>query len=86
MRWRYPFFILILALFFIAVFTIFAHSDEPLRVTTITVNSGDTLWGIARKYGDQDTDPRNTVQVIRELNQLDDPKIYPGQKLKIPQY
>ncbi|WP_251521174.1 LysM peptidoglycan-binding domain-containing protein [Staphylococcus sp. HKU1] len=44
--------------------------------TTYTVQSGDTLSGIAAKYG-------TTYQKIMSLNNLTSFNIYPGQKLKV---
>lgn len=41
------------------------------------VKSGDSLYGIARKYG-------TTITAIKKANGLKDDTIYPGQKLKIP--
>ncbi len=42
-----------------------------------TVNSGESLWGISRRYG-------VTVKNIRILNKLNDRSaIYPGQKLLV---
>ncbi len=84
MRWRYPFIVLVLALIFIALFTIFAHIEEPVRFATVTVRSGDTLWSLAREHGNPETDPRNTVYEMRQINNLESPQIYPGQKLQIP--
>jgi membrane-bound lytic murein transglycosylase D len=47
---------------------------------TYRVNQGDTLWSIAQKY------PGITYHQIIEYNNLgEDPKIRPGQVLKIPQ-
>lgn len=40
------------------------------------VKPGDTLWDIAKKF-------RNTKDYIRELNELNDDLIYPGQRLLI---
>jgi LysM repeat protein len=45
--------------------------------TTYTVKSGDTLIGIASKFG-------TTVAAIRKLNGLTSNTIHTGQKLKIP--
>ena len=46
--------------------------------TVYTVVSGDTLSGIASKYG-------TTYQRLAEYNNIDDPnKIYPGQQIRIP--
>jgi len=42
-----------------------------------TVQKGDTLWGIAQKYG-------TTYQEIARLSGIPDPnKIYPGQKVRV---
>lgn len=45
---------------------------------TYTVQKGDTLWAIARRYG-------TTSEEIAEINNISNPNlIYPGQQLKIP--
>ena len=45
---------------------------------TYTVQRGDTLWAIARRYG-------TTSEEIAEINNISNPNlIYPGQQLKIP--
>lgn len=45
---------------------------------TYTVQRGDTLWAIARRYG-------TTVGEIAEINNISNPNlIYPGQELRIP--
>ena len=45
---------------------------------TYTVQRGDTLWAIARRYG-------TTSGEIAEINNISNPNlIYPGQQLKIP--
>ena len=53
--------------------------EKPSTSETIyTVVSGDTLSGIASKYG-------TTYQRLAEYNNIADPnKIYPGQQIKIP--
>lgn len=53
--------------------------EQPSTSETIyTVVSGDTLSGIASKYG-------TTYQKLAEYNGIADPnKIYPGQQIKIP--
>lgn len=51
---------------------------EPVGETTYTVVAGDTLSGIAAKYG-------TTYQKLAEYNGIADPnKIYVGQVIKIP--
>ena len=49
----------------------------------LTVGAGHTLWQIARTV-DPQTDPRITVERIRELNGLPDSSIRAGQELLIP--
>ena len=49
----------------------------------ITIAQGYTLWQIARTV-DPHTDPRITVERIRELNGLPDSSIRAGQELIIP--
>jgi len=43
-----------------------------------TVGKSDTLWNISQRYG-------TTVEVIKELNNLNNNTIYLGQKLRLPQ-
>jgi LysM repeat protein len=45
--------------------------------TTVTVKSGDTLWGLAKKYGVKEA-------AIRSANNLKTGALKVGQKLKIP--
>ncbi|NJK90549.1 MAG: LysM peptidoglycan-binding domain-containing protein [Blastochloris sp.] len=42
-----------------------------------TVQAGDTLWGISKKYG-------ISVDVLRQINSLTTDTIKPGQTLKLP--
>lgn len=54
------------------------NTDTTSSETVYTVVSGDTLSGIASKYG-------TTYQKLAEYNNISDPnKIYPGQQIKIP--
>jgi LysM repeat protein len=56
---------------------------EPPHVT-VTVHTGDTLWGIARKHTDPSDDVRSTLHAIKELNHLTGSLIQPGQALRVP--
>jgi LysM repeat protein len=52
-------------------------TPKPAK-TTYKVKSGDTLSGIAAKFG-------TTVKVLQKLNKIDDPsKLHVGQVLKLP--
>lgn len=50
----------------------------------ITVEPGDTLWTIADEYMSDDTDPRESVYMICEANDISADQLYAGQTLKIP--
>lgn len=50
----------------------------------ITVESGDTLWAIARRHY-PNTDPRKPIAEIMELNSLKTSMIYAGQQLRLPE-
>jgi LysM repeat protein len=52
-------------------------SSEPTFRTTYTVEAGDTLFGIANRFG-------TTVTAIRALNGITDSTLRIGQVLKIP--
>lgn len=54
-----------------------ASTAENCSAVYYTVQKGDTLWGIAQKYG-------TTYQEIARLSGIPDPnKIYPGQKVRV---
>lgn len=60
-------------------------TSRPEPPTAImTVQSGDSLWTIAMDTA-QRSDPRETIDRIRELNGLRDSVIVPGQQLIVPQ-
>jgi len=62
-----------------------SDTSRPESPTAImTVQAGDSLWSIA-KSALHTTDPRETVERIRELNGLSDSVIVPGQQLIVPQ-
>lgn len=50
---------------------------ETASVTEHVVQGGDTLWGIARRYG-------TSVDAIRQANELGERAIRPGQRLTVP--
>ena len=49
----------------------------------MTVQPGQTLWQIALRVAPRD-DPRDTVDRIRSLNDLDTTAVLPGQRLVVP--
>lgn len=54
----------------------------PYRV--VTVQSGDTLWAIARRNTPATKDLRATLFRMRRLNHLSGSLISPGQRLRVP--
>ena len=50
---------------------------------TVTVRAGDTLWGIAARFGPESIDPRAYIDALGSLNAIEGP-IHPGMRLKLP--
>jgi nucleoid-associated protein YgaU len=50
---------------------------------TVVVKKGDTLWGLAEKYGPKQ-DIRKTVYEIKMINNITDKYLKPGELLIIP--
>ncbi|MFN2364601.1 MAG: LysM peptidoglycan-binding domain-containing protein [Halarsenatibacteraceae bacterium] len=48
------------------------------------VNNGDTLWNLARRYYDSNTDLRKVIFEIKEINNMTTSDIRPGQQIIIP--
>jgi LysM repeat protein len=56
---------------------------EGPTTATVTVQAGDTLWGLAQTIN-PGADPRALIAEIRELNGLAQSGLTPGQVLVIP--
>ena len=59
-----------------------AQVEGPTTVA-VTVQPGDTLWGIAAEI-DPGADPRALIAEIREMNALSQSGLVPGQVLVVP--
>jgi len=59
-----------------------AQVEGPATVA-VTVQPGDTLWGIAAAI-DPGADPRALIAEIREMNALTQSGLVPGQVLVVP--
>lgn len=57
--------------------------DRP-RLLAVTVDQGDSLWGLAARYGPGNRDIRLMVDEILRINGLASPELQPGQVVLIP--
>ena len=67
-----------------AVFPVSAAHQQEANYREVKVQAGDTLWNIARIYGDNNRDVREIIYDICEINNVNAGSIYPGQVLKVP--
>lgn len=58
-------------------------SDSARSRPTTVVRPGDTLWSIALRAA-PGRDPFVTINEIRQLNDIDDYTVHPGQTLVLP--
>ncbi len=73
--------LILIIIILLSLFSSPAESQaEPVYVEH-TVQAGESLWGIARRYR-PDSDPREAVWEIREENGVD-PLLFPGQVLRV---
>lgn len=63
----------------------FKAVEEPIEYydTTVLVQEGDTLWGIAKDAVGEKVDVRYTIRDIITENNLDNANIRPGMTLKV---
>lgn len=73
----------VLTLILPRVYRAVAEEAQAPATMYITVQTGDTLWGIASRLQDGG-DPRRLVEEMRRLNDLDGAGLYPGQRLRLP--
>lgn len=63
----------------------FAVAQEPIQYedTTVIVQEGDTLWGIAKEAVGEEVDVRDVIRHMILNNNLKDGVIHPGMTLKV---
>ncbi|MCI5897581.1 MAG: LysM peptidoglycan-binding domain-containing protein [Anaerovoracaceae bacterium] len=59
-------------------------SEEP-SYRAVEVCYGDTLWDLAKTYGDPAQDVRKLVHTICSVNNMEVDELYPGQTIYIPE-
>jgi hypothetical protein len=59
--------------------------DQGRATGVVVVQQGESLWQIAQTIAPQ-SDPRETVIAIRELNGLGESTVVPGQSIVVPAY
>jgi LysM repeat protein len=60
------------------------YAASAQRYVTVTVQPGDTLWGIAASHARPSADVQEVVDRISDANHLDSGTIQPGERLRIP--
>lgn len=60
-----------------------AEEAPSVSFSSVTVHSGESLWGIAREVAPE-ADPRVVVDAIMDLNQMSSAVLVPGQRVAIP--
>lgn len=79
-------FILTISIFYVSTLLGFDNAQSMTKpvYTEIQIESGDTLWALAKEYGPANTDPRRIIYKICLLNNITADSIYPGQAIDIP--
>ena len=70
----------------LAAVPVAARPDAELNAAPLTlkVRYGDSLWTLARTYGDPDRDVREIVAAIMSANSVTPAQLQPGATLLIP--
>ncbi|KFL15809.1 peptigoglycan-binding protein LysM [Geobacillus stearothermophilus] len=81
---HYVVFSVLLALM-LAAFVYAGDPVDPNEYMTVTVASGDTLWGLARQYEEEHgLTPGEFIRWVVEVNHLPDPRLTAGEQIVIP--
>lgn len=60
-----------------------AAKSAPRVARTVVVRPGDTLWDLAARYAPWSSDPRDYVDVVVDLNDLEGP-LQSGMRIELP--
>lgn len=80
--------IIIIFSVFINTLSVNAEKDKKrtLSVNVIKIESGDTLWDLAKKHLNDEMDIREYVNQIKKTNNIESDTIHEGRYLIIPTY
>lgn len=82
------FIILAAALLNVAVFAFLmpgrTNADISHKTELVSVAPGDSLWSIASTYADDNTDVREMIYRIKQLNNLSSADLLVGQTISVP--
>lgn len=86
---KFLFFVKILIIVFISILLITTFHFESIGSTEtelieVKIVKGDTLWKIAARHYDKNTDLRKKIFEIKKVNELESAMLKPGQIIKIP--
>ncbi len=59
-------------------------ASTPRPPLVVEVRYGDSLWTIAKEYGDPERDVRDILWHIRTANALNAGSLQPGDEIKVP--
>lgn len=60
------------------------NSSSMTQYTQVRIESGDTIWSIAKEYAPASSDIRNAVSIICDVNDITADQLVPGQNIIIP--
>lgn len=78
-------FLFLSAVFLCAAVSQAAFPEKKTDFVDVVVEEHQTLWDIASAHTDEETDIRQYIYDIRQLNHISDPgHLQPGQVIRIP--
>jgi LysM repeat protein len=61
------------------------YAASAQHYATVTVQPGDTLWGLASAHAGPSADVQEIVDRISDVNHLQSGALQPGERLRIPE-
>ncbi|MDQ0216961.1 LysM peptidoglycan-binding domain-containing protein [Peribacillus cavernae] len=71
-------------LFSLFFFSLQSDKENINNYVTVTVSSGETLWEMAERYGNENLTKNDFIDWIEKHNQLQAESLKPGEKIVIP--